>query len=361
MSDFLKNAPFDDRFPAKLKVGLAAELPALPEGLGDCFFATDTSYFYVSNEDADGWVYAPLAFDAALLRTVIFGLTGGFGQGGLLTDSGSALVTLPVGSDTFVLTANSAESTGLEWVDPSTLPGGGGGATTLGGLDNVDPGADGTGKGRILARFDDDFWKPFGNSSANDGSALVQDDSASSGWTLLPFLLAALLDVDISGATPGDVPTWNGSSFDVVPPPATSPAAFSGCFLKGNGSFGVSVSSSTELEWDVETYDTDGFHSTVSDKMRMVAPANGYYKIAVQLDLDTATGGIDLRIYSSTGGGTEIGRILCSDADQSVIHLEVGPFYFTASEYAVANFLYTSGSGFLLNGASNARMWLVGT
>lgn len=55
MTQLISTLPYAQRFPARLQEGLAADLPAVPEGFGDEYYAYDTGVLYVSNAAGDGW------------------------------------------------------------------------------------------------------------------------------------------------------------------------------------------------------------------------------------------------------------------------------------------------------------------
>lgn len=56
MTQLIGTLPYAQRFPARIGEGMAADLPASPEGLGDMYYASDTGTVYLSNAAGDGWV-----------------------------------------------------------------------------------------------------------------------------------------------------------------------------------------------------------------------------------------------------------------------------------------------------------------
>jgi hypothetical protein len=67
------------------------------------------------------------------------------------------------------------------------------------------------------------------------------------------------------------VPSW-------ATPAATTPT-FAGCLLTRTSDLSVTNSTDTAIQWQAETFDTDGFHSTVTNTSRITIPAGkaGYY------------------------------------------------------------------------------------
>lgn len=67
----------------------------------------------------------------------------------------------------------------------------------------------------------------------------------------------------------------------IVPPTSNAVARqqFSGCRVKGTGTQTLTTAVDAILTWDAEDFDTDAFHSNVSNTSRLVAPFDGYYSI----------------------------------------------------------------------------------
>jgi hypothetical protein len=61
--------------------------------------------------------------------------------------------------------------------------------------------------------------------------------------------------------------------------PAASTPTFSGCLLTRTSDLSVTNSTDTVIPWQAETFDTDGFHSTVTNTSRVTIPTGkaGYY------------------------------------------------------------------------------------
>ena len=81
---------------------------------------------------------------------------------------------------------------------------------------------------------------------------------------------------------------------------APSGASFKGVRLEKSSSQAVANTTYTSITYDVETFDTDGFHSTVSNTSRITIPTGlgGYYLVAFQMTWTANGSGFRLaRIY----------------------------------------------------------------
>jgi hypothetical protein len=92
----------------------------------------------------------------------------------------------------------------------------------------------------------------------------------------------------------GGVPSW------ATPAGGTT---FVGCSLKKSASQSIADNVSTAMTWDQEVFDTDGFHSTVTNTDRITIPAGkgGYYLVTCVLyfnDTDADTWR-DIRIFKN--------------------------------------------------------------
>ena len=82
-----------------------------------------------------------------------------------------------------------------------------------------------------------------------------------------------------SGAT---APEWGSAT-----------ASFSGCSLSNTTTQTVTSPNYTAITWDTENFDTDGFHSTVSNTSRITIPTGkgGYYQVNASVRWDDNTSG----------------------------------------------------------------------
>lgn len=118
----------------------------------------------------------------------------------------------------------------------------------------------------------------------------------------------------------------------------------------------------TAVTYDTEAFDTDGFHSTLSDTSRLTAPYTGYYLVGTNLLWTAAAGGrryVRLRLNGSTiVAGIEIGS--AADATgvptQAVSHV----LAMNANDYIETVVLQGSGGDLNINVAVfTPRMWIV--
>ena len=80
----------------------------------------------------------------------------------------------------------------------------------------------------------------------------------------------------------GGVPTWST--------PATPTVTFAGVRVYGNNTQTISNATTTDMTWNSETFDTDGYHSTSSNTDRLTVPAGkaGYYLVQGVCRWDTS-------------------------------------------------------------------------
>lgn len=90
---------------------------------------------------------------------------------------------------------------------------------------------------------------------------------------------------------------------------ANAGTAFSGCSVYLSSAQSISNNADTEVLWNAEFYDTDAFHSTVSNTGRMTIPSGKAGKYLVQVNLGyaaNATGQRMARIKHRNSGGTTL-------------------------------------------------------
>jgi hypothetical protein len=88
------------------------------------------------------------------------------------------------------------------------------------------------------------------------------------------------------------------------------------------------------LSWDSEVYDTDGFHSTVTNPSRLTAPANGYYRVGVNLQGGSVTGQMQVIMQKNGAGATGcFAKDIDTNAEEN-INAWSAPMFFTAGDYA---------------------------
>jgi hypothetical protein len=158
---------------------------------------------------------------------------------------------------------------------------------------------------------------------------------------------------DIIYSSPGSTPVrlGIGSTGDVLTVASGVPswaapaggASFSGVLLNNSsGTQSISNATNTAITWDLETFDTNAYHSTVTNTSRITIPAGkaGYYQFGAQLQADNNTTG-DRRIrLHKNGTGFMVSAFKANDqyplpAVTTIVNLAVGDyvevFYFQNS------------------------------
>lgn len=85
--------------------------------------------------------------------------------------------------------------------------------------------------------------------------------------------------------------------------PSAGTPTFSGCKLTHSSNQSISSNTATTLNFDTETYDTDGFHESVTHPDRITIPSDGYYRLTAFIEWATSTSQ-DIRGVSIFRNGT---------------------------------------------------------
>lgn len=89
--------------------------------------------------------------------------------------------------------------------------------------------------------------------------------------------------------------TWNGTFW--VPAGKAS-----GCQVWNNANITLTNGATTILTWNSETYDTDNYHSTVTNTSRLTVPTAGFYLVTAMLDVQSgATAALDTMYFYISG------------------------------------------------------------
>jgi hypothetical protein len=143
------------------------------------------------------------------------------------------------------------------------------------------------------------------------------------------------------------VPTWSA--------PAAS--AFAGCGLTNSGTQTVNNNTSTLMTYATENYDTDGFHSTVSQTARITIPSGkaGYYIFTAGADFPSNATGYRTIIILKNGGGTGLetrtpaingaGTLICTTTAINAAvgdYFEVSVYQNSGSNLAVGSYAFTA-------------------
>jgi hypothetical protein len=142
-----------------------------------------------------------------------------------------------------------------------------------------------------------------------------------------------------SGAT---APEWKT--------PTASTPSFVGCSLYNSGAQSIATGTFTALTFDSERFDTNSFHSTVTNTSRITIPTgkDGKYLITSSIEMDTNTTGRRLvRLYKNGSAEIEMSRIPAS----SINPLAVGTVILSlsAADYIEVFVLQDSGSSQNIN------------
>lgn len=116
---------------------------------------------------------------------------------------------------------------------------------------------------------------------------------------------------------------------------------FVGCRAFRNSAQTINNGSLTAIEYNAETYDTDGFHSTTTNPSRMTIPTGkgGYYVLHVMLTYSENSGGFrDLRFYKN---GSELQML--RTAGQPNTSASTGMFASYAGNFVAGDYLEVFG------------------
>lgn len=128
---------------------------------------------------------------------------------------------------------------------------------------------------------------------------------------------------------------------------------FVGCRVYATSAQAIANSTDTSVAFPNESYDTDGFHSNVTNNHRLTIPAglSGYYRLTANIGF--ATSGSGRRIYQLQLNG---GASLCAGEMTPATGIEptgniTDTFYFSAGDYI--NLFIFQNSGGSLNTSGN--------
>ncbi len=133
----------------------------------------------------------------------------------------------------------------------------------------------------------------------------------------------------------GGVPVWGA-----VPSPT-----FSGCSLTQSGAQTISNTTQTDLNFANETFDTDGYHSTVTNTNRITIPTgkSGYFLVTARTAFAANTTGTRIN-WIIKNGTTEISTVYAGAAvsdNTSVVTSAIVSL--VAGDYITLNVYQTSG------------------
>jgi hypothetical protein len=104
----------------------------------------------------------------------------------------------------------------------------------------------------------------------------------------------------------------------------------------------LSAGTDTVMTWDVEEYDTNGFHDNVTNNSRLTAPTTGRYRVCVNMIAASATG--QFVIYCRKNGTDTIGLPRTETDSTGIENLNgvSGVIELTAGDYIEATAFHTS-------------------
>jgi hypothetical protein len=127
--------------------------------------------------------------------------------------------------------------------------------------------------------------------------------------------------------------------------PAQTPT-FAGCRLVPNTGQAITNATFTALVYQTETFDTDGYHSTVSNTSRITIPAGkaGYYNITAGVFWPSNSSGVR-QIQLEINGTTAIGRtVVVGTANGVESELYTTVYYLNVGDYVQSLVYQNSGS-----------------
>jgi hypothetical protein len=196
-----------------------------------------------------------------------------------------------------------------------------------------------------------------------DFSWVAQDDSNA--------IQNAIVDAkgDLIGATAADTPArlavgTNGQVLTADSTAATGLAwatpstgsTFVGCVLKNDGTQSIANSTYTNVTFNLENIDTNGFHSTVTNTDRITIPVGyaGKYRFTAQVRFDSNSSGYRRMDIEPTGGGSSITNGIVAPVNGSGTAFTTTAIFDCAEgDYFTLAVLQTSGGSLNLTSGSS--------
>jgi len=115
---------------------------------------------------------------------------------------------------------------------------------------------------------------------------------------------------------------------------APAASGFSGARLTNSTTYTINTATDTLLTFDTETFDTNSYHSTVTNTSRLTAPSTGYYFFEAQINWDyggTAPNNPILRVKKN-GSIYQVANSF-GTANRSSVMQTIGVISLTATDY----------------------------
>lgn len=137
--------------------------------------------------------------------------------------------------------------------------------------------------------------------------------------------------------------------------------AFSGVRLTKSGTQSVNSASFTDVTFDGETFDTDAYHSLVSNTGRITFPTTGYYNIGGTINFQNDTGGSYRIAAIAINGGVQSRHDQGPGGASNNWNISTETLYYaTAGDYATLQFYQDRGSAVNVGTASIFWAYRVG-
>jgi hypothetical protein len=124
---------------------------------------------------------------------------------------------------------------------------------------------------------------------------------------------------------------------------AAAGAAFSGARVYRSTNQSLSTSISNNILFDSERFDTDNYHSTVSNTDRLVIPSTGYYHIGGCVSYDGTSGVISLSINLNATPTQVAANMITANAVVASISVISCDYHCTAGDYFTLSAWQNSG------------------
>lgn len=162
--------------------------------------------------------------------------------------------------------------------------------------------------------------------------------------------VAAIQGVAVSGTAPSANQVLTATDATHAAWATPSSGAFSGCRVYNSTAQSIPNTTATRTTWDSETWDTDSYHSTVTNTGRLTVPSTGYYAVWSIMNFAASSAG-DRYSYILINGTTIEAYVALQNADTTSGHGTVLSGYLqvqlTALDYVEC--FVSQGSGGSLN------------